>query len=132
MAPTGLPDRDHQARLQFVDGGADGVDGRAEDARQLARMHHEIRLAPAVERAHRFPRWVDGLAVNGSKPVSNTVFILVLYRYIKKYSSAMFTTSSGSAVGICALITPFLSGSSSRAAGTMLKLAAIGVIKVPQ
>jgi hypothetical protein len=33
---------------------------------------------------------------------------------------------------ICALITPFWSLSSSSAAGTMLKLAAIGVISVPQ
>ena len=44
----------------------------------------------------------------------------------------MLTTSSGSAVGICARITPFWSFSSSRAAGTILKLAAIGVINVPQ
>ncbi len=44
----------------------------------------------------------------------------------------MLNASSGSAVGTCARITPPRSLSSSSAAGTRLKFAAIGVIKVPQ
>ena len=42
------------------------------------------------------------------------------------------TVSNSSAVGTWALITAFLSGKSKSAAGTILKLAAIGVISVPQ
>ena len=41
----------------------------------------------------------------------------------------MFTASNGSAVATCALMTPYWFLSSSSAAGTMLKLAAIGVIR---
>ena len=44
----------------------------------------------------------------------------------------MLAISSGIAVGTCALMTPYWFFSSSRAAGTILKLAAIGVISVPQ
>ena len=44
----------------------------------------------------------------------------------------MFTASNGIAVATCALMTPYWFLSSSSAAGTMLKLAAIGVISVPQ
>src|SRR4051794_13359024 len=48
----------------------------------------------------------------------------------------MLATSKGSAVGICARITPLSaalrSGNSSKLAGTTLKFAAIGVISVPQ
>src|ERR1043165_2127522 len=44
----------------------------------------------------------------------------------------MLAISSGIAVGTCTLITPYWFFSSSSAAGTMLKLAAIGVISVPQ
>ena len=45
---------------------------------------------------------------------------------------AVFAASRSSAVGICALITAYWSGSSSSATGTMLKFAAIGVMSVPQ
>ena len=41
-------------------------------------------------------------------------------------------THRGMAVGICALIGPYWSFSSSSAAGTRLKFAAIGVTSVPQ
>ena len=41
----------------------------------------------------------------------------------------MLIKSSGTAVGICAFTTAFWSSSSSRRTGTMLKFAAIGVIK---
>ncbi len=54
------------------------------------------------------------------------------YKNIKKFSRRIFTTSKVSAVGTCTLITAFLSGNSSNAAGTMLKFAAIGVMSVPQ
>ena len=99
----------------------------------------------------------DGLMVswlNGSKPVNRIIFrigILVTsyllqgrystpivvarhdrYKFIKKYSSAILASNTGTAVATCALITAFLSGSSSSAAGTILKLAAIGVMSVPQ
>jgi len=40
--------------------------------------------------------------------------------YIRKYSNRIFTTSIATAVGICALITAYLSGSSSNAAGIRL------------
>src|SRR5687767_2302333 len=53
-------------------------------------------------------------------------------RKTRKYISAVLAASSNSAVGTCTLITPLRSGSSSNAAGTMLKLAAIGVMSVPQ
>ena len=49
-----------------------------------------------------------------------------------KYRIRMLAASNGSAVGICARITPYWSFSSSSAAGTRLKLAAMGVINVPQ
>ena len=41
-------------------------------------------------------------------------------RYIKLYSNTIFTTNIASAVGICALITAYLSGNSSKAAGMRL------------
>ncbi|BCJ38718.1 hypothetical protein Athai_62210 [Actinocatenispora thailandica] len=44
----------------------------------------------------------------------------------------MLHSNSGTAVGICALIGPYLLRISSRAAGTRLKFAAIGVHNVPQ
>ena len=50
----------------------------------------------------------------------------------KNQISNTLIASSHSAVGTCARITPFGSRSSSKAAGTMLKFAAIGVSKVPQ
>ncbi len=68
----------------------------------------------------------------GSNPVMSTVFILPPYRNIRKYIRNTLTSSSSMPVGTCALITAFLSGSSSNAAGTILKFAAIGVISVPQ
>ena len=40
--------------------------------------------------------------------------------YIRKYSNRIFATSIATAVGICALITAYLSGSSSNAAGIRL------------
>jgi hypothetical protein len=50
----------------------------------------------------------------------------------RKYIRKTFTVSNNRPVGICVLITAYLSGSSNSTAGTMLKLAAIGVINVPQ
>ena len=44
----------------------------------------------------------------------------------------MLTASKGSAVAICARTTPLRFRNSRRAAGTMLKLAAMGVSNVPQ
>src|SRR5258707_1863217 len=54
------------------------------------------------------------------------------WRNTRKFINSMFAPSSISAVGIWTLMTAYSSGSSSRAVGTMLKLAAIGVINVPQ
>ena len=50
----------------------------------------------------------------------------------KKYIKQILTISKGTAVITWARMTPFLSDISSNAAGTTLKLAAIGVINVPQ
>jgi len=81
---------------------------------------------------------LTGSFSNGSKPATSTrgalssVVMQGPQRNIRKYIRKMLTTSSVAAVGICTRITAFLSGSSSSAAGTMLKLAAIGVISVPQ
>src|SRR5690606_2429716 len=49
-----------------------------------------------------------------------------------RYISTILHASSGSAVATCWRITALGSRSSSRAAGTRLKLAAIGVSSVPQ
>src|SRR5882757_379284 len=54
------------------------------------------------------------------------------WRNTRKFINSIFAPSSNSAVGIWTLMTAYSSGSSSRAVGTMLKLAAIGVINVPQ
>src|SRR5712671_5971497 len=54
------------------------------------------------------------------------------WRNTRKFINRMFAPSSISAVGIWTLMTAYSSGSSSSAVGTMLKLAAIGVISVPQ
>src|SRR5262249_24892871 len=50
----------------------------------------------------------------------------------RRYMRTVLPSRSKRAVGACARMTPFLSGSSRRAAGTTLKLAAMGVISVPQ
>src|SRR5699024_10241504 len=69
---------------------------------------------------------------NGSKPVIKTVFILPPYKNIRKYIRKLSTSTSTRPAGTSTLITAFLSGSSSKAAGTILKSAATGVINVPQ
>src|ERR1700681_3427463 len=53
-------------------------------------------------------------------------------RNTRKFINSMFAARSINVVGIWTLMTAYSSGSSSRAVGTMLKLAAIGVINVPQ
>ena len=52
--------------------------------------------------------------------------------HISTYNSTILTTRIAKAVGTWALMTAYLSFSSSKAAGTMLKFAAMGVISVPQ
>ncbi|MNN00971.1 hypothetical protein D3C81_1135750 [compost metagenome] len=78
---------------------------------------------------------LTGSLSNGSKPVSSTVRVRMMrvsMGYIRKYSRTILAARMASADGTCARMTAFLSSSSSSAAGTMLKLAAIGVISVPQ
>ncbi len=82
--------------------------------------------------ACRIDRQIEEKAPSGAFFVAARECAAPVHRNIRTFSRTMFVASSASAVGICVLITPFLSGSSSSAAGTMLKFAAIGVISVPQ
>lgn len=53
-------------------------------------------------------------------------------RYTQKYISSRFAMKITTATGACALMTAYRSFNSSSSAGTILKLAAIGVTRVPQ
>src|SRR5262249_32215268 len=53
-------------------------------------------------------------------------------RKTRQYISSVFPISISPAVGSCTLMTVLRSGSSSNAAGTILKSAAMGVVSVPQ
>ena len=66
-AAAGLADADHQLRLQLVDGRIQLVAARGRTRRRCAARTARASPAeaPAVERAHRLPRRVDGLAVEG-------------------------------------------------------------------
>lgn len=105
----------------------------AEHYRQL---HCDQRVAVddfTLERLGDVPRgimrgaieWLEAGQQEGSKVTHRQ-------RNTMKYISRILQISKGMAVPICIRITPLVSFSSSKAAGTMLKLAAIGVIRVPQ
>jgi hypothetical protein len=67
-APAGLADRDHHVGLYLRDGLGQHRAGFAEHAWQLARLHLESGTLPAIQGAHRFPRWIDGGAVERFEP----------------------------------------------------------------
>ena len=56
----------------------------------------------------------------------------VSHKKASTYMRKRFATNIATAVGHCILMTPFASRNCNRAAGTILKFAAIGVSNVPQ
>ena len=72
-------------------------------------------------------RWVG----ESFSPAARSSRLLAAYRP-KRIMMTICTTSMTMATGTCFLMTPLLSFMSRMATGTMLKLAAMGVMSVPQ
>src|SRR6185437_7668960 len=137
VAPTGKAHRDRHVRLVPAYRAPQGRQRSIELAGKLRDHHAMVFDGGAAERAHGLPRRVDRFAAERRKAgQQHGAFVLacnaVQKRKISRYIRIKFTTSSSAPVFHCARITSFWFGSSSRATGTMLKLAAIGVNSVPQ
>ncbi len=129
-ASAGLAQAHHQRGPLRRERGVELLQRLPEDAGQAHRAHHMALACPTVERVRDLPRRVDGLAAKGLEAGEQDGGGHGLGS--RNQSRPMLKTRMVMAVGHCARITPFLSGNSSSAAGTMLKLAAIGVMSVPQ
>src|SRR5262249_28360854 len=107
------------------------VEAAVEDRMQLARPAHVVRaFQHMVQLVGIFPLHVaEG---DAGEPFGQSGCEDGGHRKASRYISDVFTASSTRAVGSWARITAQRSGSSSSATGTMLKLAAIGVVRVPQ
>src|SRR5690606_17853936 len=129
------PGAEHQAWSHFAHRAPERIARHAELHRQLARDEDVAGDLPAVERAHRLQAGIArGVAERAETRQQDLALGMALrvHRNTMKYISAMLQASSGSAVATCWRITALGSFSSSSAAGTRLKLAAIGVSRVPQ
>ena len=137
-AAAGLADAQHQRRFRLADRRLQHLQRGAEFHRQLAHDDAMAADALAPERRDRLPAWIAGFAAErreaGEQDRRHAGCWIAArnHRNANQYISTRLTSSSGIAVGTCARITALGSSSSSSAAGTRLKFAAIGVISVPQ
>ena len=129
-ASPGLAQGDHQGRPPTLE-------QIGERDRRLGEGHRQDRADQpvsgdrlAIEAARDLGRRIDRLA--GERLESGNQDDRLAHRNTSRAIRATLTTIRARAVGTCERITPYWSGSSSSTAGTMLKLAAIGVSRVPQ
>lgn len=130
-APASQAQREHHAGRVFGQQCIDAL-ARARKRHRQDRPDHRMRADVRVrERTHHLLRGIVGIGAEGFEAGEQDRSGHA-HQNTSHHMSRKFTTSSASAVGHCARITPYWSGSSSSTAGTMLKLAAIGVSSVPQ
>src|SRR5690606_15763158 len=101
--------------------------------RQAARNDAMPTHPPAFQRLDGFPARIGRVAGERREARDEDVGCRALAHGKASHAiSTRLTASRGSAVATCMRMTAFGSSSSSSAAGTRLKLAAIGVSRVPQ
>ena len=128
--PPAWPSAITSAGRMTVEQSARALGASAKDDRQDRADHAVSRDRLAIEAARDFGRRIDRLA--GERLETGNQDDRLAHRNTSRAIRATLTTMRARAVGICERITPYWSGSSSNTAGTMLKLAAIGVSSVPQ
>ncbi len=136
-ASAGLAECDHERGPVLAQQRVERAQRAREFGRQFGRDDAMAGDDLAVERTRDFERGIRRFAAERIESGEEGDRQLAKFRrsFHWKISPAIritLTTSSTSAVGHCARITPYWSRSSSSTAGTMLKFAAIGVSSVPQ